>query len=122
VEGLAVLAILILTPLVLVPAFFIVDSRRVALKRVLGVLAVLSPTPMAWMASSIGTRFEQNACYSQALGHVLALSEQYTKQHGDAAPQRLTEVVKPLMFGYETDCEHMEAELRKLVVETGVPQ
>jgi len=122
VEGIAVFAILILSPLVLVPAFFIVDSRRVALKRILGVLAVLSPIPMAWMASSIATRFEQSACYSQALGQVLALSEQYTKQHGDAAPQRLREVVRPLMFGYETDCKHLDAELRKLVVETGAPQ
>jgi hypothetical protein len=53
---------------------------------------------------------------------VLTLSEQYAKQHGDAAPEHLSEAIRPLLFGYETDCNQLDTAVRKLVAETGVSQ
>jgi hypothetical protein len=44
VEGLAVVVVLTLTPLVFLAAFLVIDPKRVVVKRGLGVLVALSPT------------------------------------------------------------------------------
>ena len=105
---------LALLPIVAVTALLAVDRKRVVLKRTLFVLAILSPTPAAWALSAYVTRFQQSACYTDVLGHVQALSLEYSKIYGTKAPEELEKAIGPFMRGYETDCAEALQGVRKL--------